>query len=308
MSYQYQRISEEFLPAISTLYKDCFDLTVSIEDLKLKYDTAVFGESYTGFVAINENGNVGGYYGVFPCEVKINGEVLLSSQSGDTMTGPDHRKKGLFTNLAKKTYELTKQLNFTFVFGFPNENSLPGFERKLNWKFHGKMQRFNISNNVLIPLCEIASKYPVIKNAYRSLVKQKLKTYRVDEVNLNEIENGLNRNEAFFNYKLAKSKDTYLVRVEGFEFIIKTEPHLMIGDVSKFDSSQLNDFKKALRTLAKLTFAKRTQLVMSKNHWLFEMLNTEFESQDSLPIGFYQIREDIDYSSIVFSLVDYDTF
>lgn len=308
MSYRYERISKKSLPAIANLYKDCFNLKVSTQDLEKKYNTDSFGESYTGFIAIDNNESVGAYYGVFPCSVKCNGEVLLASQSGDTMTGPNHRKKGLFSSLAKETYDLVGHLNIAFVFGFPNKNSLPGFERKLDWKFYGYMQHFNISNSVLFPFCEIASKFPMFKKTYRSLVRKKLEQYRVEEVSLNEIESGLNRDTLFYNYKLSKSKDTYLVRIEGFEFIIKTEPHLMIGDVSKFDKSQFNAFKLAVKLLAKLTYSKTTNIVLSKNHWLYDLLINEFESENSLPIGFYQIRQDLNYTTMAFSLVDYDTF
>lgn len=308
MSYQFKRISKSYLPFISNLYKECFGIEISAEALIPKYDTDIFGESYVGFVAIDENNSVGAYYGAFTCQIRSNGSIFLACQSGDTMTGVNHRKKGLFTSLAKETYSLAESLEMACVFGFPNENSLPGFRKKLNWNFYGEMQRFTISNNVLLPICEIASKYQRFKGAYRALISTRLKKYIVREININGLANGVNRDDAFFKYKRKKSKDIYLLKIEGFEFIIKTEPHLMIGDVAMFDRNRLDDFKRILTKLAKLTYANKTNLVMSKNHWLYNLLVNDYQCEKSLPIGFYEIERSIDYSELAFSLVDYDTF
>jgi hypothetical protein len=139
-------------------------------------------------------------------------------------------------------------------------------------------------------------------------MRLKLKKFKINSGNLNQIENGVDRNSAFFAYKLAMSSDTYIVKVDGFDFIIKTEPHLMIGDVSKFEETELQSFIGALNKLSRLTFAKKTDITVSENHWLFPILEKRFKNEASLPIGFYQIQSEIDYSSIVFSLVDYDTF
>ena len=110
------------------------------------------------------------------------------------------------------------------------------------------------------------------------------------------------------NRHRSKSKDTYLLNYDGFKLIIKTEPHLMIGDVEQFDESRGEDFLLMLNKLSKLTFAKRTQLAMSQNHWLFPIVERQISSTQSLPIGFYEISNDIDYSIFSFSLADYDTF
>lgn len=310
MSYIYKRIVKLNLQDIISLYKSCFGVLVTIDELERKFDTKRFGEEYLGFVAVDENKRIGGYYGVFPCRFSYEGQELLAGQSGDTMTAPDHRKKGLFSDLANETYTLCEKIDVAFVFGFPNENSLPGFERKLNWNFYGNMKMFTIKNNVHLPLCEIASKYSFFKKMYRKLILMRVKNQLVEleRFNFKSESNGVLKNQDFFNYKLSKSKDTYLLNCEGFKLIIKTEPHLMIGDVEKFDKSRIKDFLLMLNKLSKLTLAIKTQLILSENHWLFALLENQISSTQSLPIGFYEINKDIDYSMFSFSLADYDTF
>lgn len=310
MPYIYKHIDKFSLKDIANLYKTCFGVSVTADELERKYDTKRFGEEYVGFVAVDENQQVGGYYGVFPCRINYEGQELTVGQSGDTMTAPNHRKKGLFTNLANETYALCERIDLAFVFGFPNENSLPGFERKLNWKFYGNMNMFTIANNVSLPLCEIASKYSLFKNVYQKIILTRVKKHLVhlNSFNFKTEPNGVLKNQDFFDYKLSKSKDTYLLNYEGFKLIIKTDPHLMIGDVERFDKSRSDDFLLMLKKLSRLTFAKKTQLALSENHWLFPLLANQISSTLSLPIGFYEINNDIDYSMFSFSLADYDTF
>ncbi|HIP32665.1 MAG TPA: GNAT family N-acetyltransferase [Crocinitomicaceae bacterium] len=310
MKYIFQRISKKNLSDIASLYASSFGVSVSINELEAKYNTQDFGESYTGFIAIDEQKEVGAYYGAFPSEVNYEGKVYLCGQSGDTMTAPEHRKRGLFTSLARETYQLCKEVDMVFVFGFPNENSLPGFERKLDWKFYDKMQMFSLSNKVLFPFCELASKYSVLKSQYRNLVKFRLRKVLISskEIEIKQIANTVVKDVKFIDYKMNKSKDIYCISMNGFKMILKTEPHLMIGEVEFFENNRKAEFIATIQKLGKLTLAKRTQLILSKNHWLYPYINEDIESTDSLPIGFYEINNEIDYSKISFSMLDYDTF
>ncbi len=310
MKYIFQRISKNSLSDIASLYASSFDVSVSIDELEAKYNTQDFGESYTGFIAIDEQKEVGAYYGVFPCEVNYEGKMYLCGQSGDTMTAPKHRKRGLFTSLAKETNQLCKEVNMAFVFGFPNENSLPGFERKLDWKFYGRMQMFSISNKVKLPFCELASKYSVFKTFYRSLVKFRLRKRLISskEIQFNQFTNSLVKDAKFIDYKMNKSKDIYCISINGFKMILKAEPHLMIGEVEYFEKSRTKDFIIIIEQLGIKVLAKKTQLTLSKNHWLYAYLEDEIDPSDSLPIGFYEIKSEIDYSKFSFSMLDYDTF
>src|SRR4030095_10457568 len=142
--YTFERISASRLYDIKLLYLDSFGEDVSMDFVEKKYDTSAFGVRDIGYIAYDNVGIPAAYYGVFPCRALVRGNVYLTAQSGDTMTHPNHRGKGLFVKLAKMTYELAKENGIKFVFGFPNDNSLPGFVKKLGWKCDENLNVYNI--------------------------------------------------------------------------------------------------------------------------------------------------------------------
>lgn len=130
--YKYIQLSESNFSDLVDLIKVVYLLNVDIVQLKKKYDTDRFGTSFVGYLAYcKDTKTAAAYYGILPIKVKINGNVLMAAQSGDTITHPKHRNKGLFVELAKRTYTLGQTLGIQFVYGFPNQYSYPGLVRKL---------------------------------------------------------------------------------------------------------------------------------------------------------------------------------
>ena len=74
-----------------------------------------------------------GHYAVIPYDLTCQGQSVKGSLSMTTMVHPEHHKKGIFVKLAEQVYDAAKELEYDLVFGFPNKNSAPGFERKLGW-------------------------------------------------------------------------------------------------------------------------------------------------------------------------------
>ena len=150
--YLSSRINEDSYTDIQQLYELSFNHKEELRFIRTKYDTSVFGLRDVGMLAKSEEGENAAYYGVFPITLSIGSDDYLIAQSGDTMTAPAHRKQGLFVRLAEETYALCRKLGIQFVFGFPNENSFPGFKRNLNWVFHGRMYQFK-QEVLTIPFC-----------------------------------------------------------------------------------------------------------------------------------------------------------
>jgi len=75
-----------------------------------------------------------GQYAVNPIRVWVSGKQLLMALSLDTMTDPDYSRKGIFKKAALQLYQQLVEQGVSFVFGFPNINSIHGFKRKLDWK------------------------------------------------------------------------------------------------------------------------------------------------------------------------------
>ena len=106
------------------------------------------------------------FYGVaYPCRMEYQGKLYLAAQSGDTMTNPKYAGKGLFTTLAKMTYDLARTEGIQFIFGFPNSNSYPGFVKKLSWTHLENMSDYKIKVFAL-PLAAVAKKFPLFEKLY----------------------------------------------------------------------------------------------------------------------------------------------
>lgn len=75
-----------------------------------------------------------GQYAVSPRRVWFCGAELLAALSLDTMTHPDYGRQGIFSASAEACYTRMIERGFAFVYGFPNANSIHGFEKYLRWK------------------------------------------------------------------------------------------------------------------------------------------------------------------------------
>lgn len=83
---------------------------------------------------------IAAHYALVPLKMKIEGRVALGLLSMATVTHPDHRGKGLFKTLAKKTYEYAAQNGYEFVVGVANANSYPGFIKYFDFQDVGQLE------------------------------------------------------------------------------------------------------------------------------------------------------------------------
>ncbi len=75
-----------------------------------------------------------GMKGMTPKRIKILGAAVDGAETGDTFTRPDYQRRGIFTGLFKDAIEKHGvETRVRFIYGLPNRNSLPGYERKLNY-------------------------------------------------------------------------------------------------------------------------------------------------------------------------------
>ena len=311
--YLTEQISDSSYPDIQKLYQLIFNSYHSLEFIKLKYSTEEFGLKNIGLIAKNENNELAAYYGVFPIILKYESKDYLIAQSGDTMTAPNHRKKGLFTKLAKETYALSKNKGIKLIFGFPNEKSYPGFQRKLNWEFHGFMQRFTLKVKT-IPFCELTSKFKKLSSLYKHFIKNRIAKYKIDidqidfnSFNYSLVKSQIKKDRKFFEYKLNRD-NTFVVSIKNIQILVKVENHLIIGEISKIRYNQAELLIKCVKKLAYRLGCRKVIFTLSKNHWLFDNLVQNHIPTKSLPIGFYLMDDTFDPNEIQFSNADYDTF
>lgn len=104
-------------------------LTEEYWNWEFRYNPAGFTKTWVAVVG-NE---IVGQYTVIPMRLKIQDKVILATLSVDTMTHPNYRHQGMFKVLAAKLYEEIGKEGIPITYGFPNEASLPGFIKRLDW-------------------------------------------------------------------------------------------------------------------------------------------------------------------------------
>ena len=224
---------------MNVLFRSAFGTSLTKAAFLKRFDTRALGGDVTGYIAIHKaSGSPAAYYGVFPVQLTWKGMVFLAAQSGDTMTHTDHRKKGLFTWLAKKTYDACTEKGIRLVFGLPNKNSFPGFIRKLNWIQVDEVVRYDLKQSLPAPplfkLCARLS----LSRSYLSYATYLLKRLAVDPGAdwTNHFPSAMAkvvRNEAYIKYK--QDKDKFFIDVGGIIFWIRLSDVFWIGEISDYE-------------------------------------------------------------------------
>lgn len=122
-------------------YKDCFDQNESEKDLdvlKWFHQDNLRGKQSILYALEPESKNIAAIYTYLPTIVKCMGTNVPALQSFDTLTDHKHRGKGLFIQLASQLAEKETAKGNALVFGFPNENSVKGFVKKLGFTYFGE--------------------------------------------------------------------------------------------------------------------------------------------------------------------------
>lgn len=298
--YKIERISKERLKDLIPLYKDAFAKTVPLKYFQDKFDTKVFGAEHIGFIAYAGNNEPAAYYGLFPCRVMYNENIVLCATSGDTMTHSAHRGKGLFVELAKRTFQLAKESGIKFAYGFPNQNSLKG-SISSGWQYFGDHLRIYTMSVKTIPLAKIV---------------RKLKLKR--SVGINEREqfsNSLSQknrgcvlhDKNFFNYKFFSGNRVAIIG--GTKVWFKLDGVMKIGDVERIDNFDVSDFLRKLRSYALLKGITEVQFMVSNDTWLDIELSKELEGANAFPVAHIELNASkVDLTKMKYGMCDLDTF
>lgn len=309
--YRFQRVSESNVEDLLLIYKDAFGCDLKLDEFKKKQNTIQFGDSYVGFIAYDQNNNPAAYYGVYPCQIEYKGKLYLVAQSGDTMTHSSHTGKGLFTQLALLTYNYCQENGFHLVFGFPNENSFPGFIKKLAWTHFDNITPYLIRVKI-IPWIRL-------KNTFRLPQAIHDKWCRF---NLNRLTKGIpfqssclspetavvDHSTIFFNYKTYS--ENYLIQLNGINIWLKfDDTFLFIGDIERCTET---DFLITINSLKRLAFKMglpHLRYHASSNTWgenMFKKYGVPMEIK--YPVGGINFTNTIPLEKLKFTGADNDTF
>jgi hypothetical protein len=275
-----------------------------------KYDTAYTGAKYIGYLAYNQQHQPIAFYGVIPTLVWYNGKTILAAQSADTMTHPGYRNMGLFTELANLTYVLCKQEGVCLVFGFPNQNSLPGFVNKLDWQITESLDSFQIRVGRVLPLQMIARKYPTLGPLYNWYINKILKNYLKDK---NGVQNsvladgysGVFRDEKYLKYKCYSP--TRVIEIDEARFWIKLQNGLQVGDVENI-AEDFESVLQKLKALARKLGVTQIYFQASPQTHLHTLLSRNYKPVPAFQAGFKNIDGELSLQNIKFTLADIDIF
>lgn len=123
-------------------YQQCFSENhseKSMELLKWFHQKNLPGKQIIYYAIDKKTNQIASIYTYLPLQLKCMGKVVTAMQSFDTLTDYRHRSKGLFIKLASRLEKEESTKDNELVFGFPNENSVHGFVKKLGFTYFGEV-------------------------------------------------------------------------------------------------------------------------------------------------------------------------
>jgi GNAT superfamily N-acetyltransferase len=307
---QIERLNAGNLSALATLHEAVYNRKTTRDYFEKKYDTTYAGVTHMGFIAFDQSQFPVAFYGVIPTQMWYKNEIILGAQSADTMTHPEYRGAGLFAKLAELTFELCKKYSIKLIFGFPNQNSLPGFINKLKWQKTENMDCFMISVKPYFRLQKIANKFSVLKSVFDFYQRLILKKYLLPNNGLENSAiansfNGIFRDDDYLQYKTYSH--TYTIKIGGSAFWIKLQNGLMIGDVDATPETFNNDMGKLLK-LASTLGVDLVQFHSSPGTKLHSLFLQKYDPVNSFTIIFKDLIGNIETNMFKFTFADIDIF
>jgi hypothetical protein len=305
--YRAVRLNSENLKDFLIIYNEVHQNSFDLNYFQKKFDTNYTGLNFVGYLAYHiESNEPAAFYGVFPVLIGHKGQSLLAAQSGDTITSPKHQRKGLFIFLAHLTIELAKKAGVKFIFGFPNENSSPGFYNKLKWEMDHHLLRYYYKTNAF-PFSKIFTKLGQVK-LYEAFIAARSKRYSKNlKLTDNTDENSylIARNAKYIKYK--SFSVSYFITIEGINFWFKTHNGLHIGDYYAPQDTNYEMLKSAINKLSRITGQNQVVFYISEHSPSVELWNKIAEPIKDISCCFTSLDGN-QYKPLVFTFADRDTF
>tara|TARA_B100001123_G_C15327832_1_gene1030151 strand:- start:2921 stop:3886 length:966 start_codon:yes stop_codon:yes gene_type:complete len=321
MDYQIKRFDKSQLPQLKKLFKAVYNKnSLDLQGLDERFQTSQFGLDCIGYVAYSKEKNMNtetpaAYYGVFPIVATSLGEKVMCAQSGDTMTHPNHRKRGLFTKLAKKTYETASKEGIEFIFGFPSPQSYPGFKHKLNWEFPFNMVKFSRTVPT-IPIGIIKKRLNMRIGTFNRLVNSFVKDNNLCPTNLsdkwyvNDYETfEILRDKNFWNYKKSLMSNKLFIDYCGVGTLLKFDGNISIGNlVGNISQKNMNKLFKIIDKIAILSGSLQIRTLIQPSSSCIEYLEKFGKFSDAIPYGYINLTKKYDPKKLNLEYVDFDYF
>lgn len=308
--YSIQPFGTKLFPLLKELFLSAFHTHLDEDVFNKKYNTKALGHDVIGFIAVHTNTNTAAaFYAVFPVKVLLNGKEVLAAQSGDTMTHPEHRRKGLFVKLATMTYEVCRQASIALVFGQPNKNSYHGLVNKLGFIPLDEIEQYDLKLRAkTLPLPKLfhkAKRFPSYLRFAKSLLKKRTANTVSNFINPLQTSCGkVLRNKAYLDYK--KEPDKIFIRIDEVLLWIKLTDVLWIGDASNYENITPTVLKKLKRVAFSLGY-NTIRFHFNKSLRKPAFLRA-FKKKGSEASCFLYLNEEFSGHNFVLTSADFDTW
>ncbi|HEY4287544.1 MAG TPA: GNAT family N-acetyltransferase [Puia sp.] len=306
--FRIERLCQDNLGDLDRLYHAVYGEQRQPPDFSKKYATSWTGAEYLGYFAYDHENIPAAYYGVMPCLLTFNNQLLLAAQSGDTMTHPAHRGKGLFVRLGNMTIELCRQEKLRLLFGFPNQNSYSGAQ-KFGWAVTEHLDCFTIPVTTF-PLPGLSKRLAFLSGLYTKYAAAILKNNAAPEQTIassaiGENLGGIHRDTSWFQYKAYS--DTTMVLLGKATVWLKLTDTFLVGDIE----TGTQDFAKTIRRLRRLAARlghRRIFFHSSPGTPLHQLFTQFYKPVPSFPVMVIDLGANIPLHQLKFTSADLDIF
>jgi len=129
------------LPLIASFFKELYKGEGSYGDMGLFQWKIIDNYVQPGIINLIKDGNrIASTTSITPKLLIYKGDFVSVAEIGDTFTHYDYWRQGMFALLINQSREDAEKIGINFVYGTPNDLSLPGYQKKANFKILYNLQ------------------------------------------------------------------------------------------------------------------------------------------------------------------------
>ena len=314
LDYFFEKLDENKIDDLLFLFKEVFNSFPSKDEIANKHKNCHGQQKFIGYIAYDKlTKKPAAFYGVFPFYSIYQGQKTLIAQSGDTMTHPNHQKKGLFFQLAKLTYDFCLKNEIKMIFGFPNSVSHPLFIKYLGFSETKRLVNITLFENK-VEVCRFSQKNKTmakIHNLYLKFILKfisKGKSFQNSNVVFENDKAYILHDSTYYNWKSTSNK--FFLKINGVNVWINcTQNQIAIGDIELINEV---DLPKVIRKLKILTFILGYRFLSiggTENCYLINLLKGKYLELPSYTPIFLNLSASLPiHSDFLFLNSDVDVF
>jgi Acetyltransferase (GNAT) domain len=311
MDYRIEKITPKHFKDLQFLFLHCFKKNIALSYFEKKFDTKVTGIEVIGYIAYTTDGFPVASHGLYTCKISYKDQEYLAAISGDSMTHSDHRGKGLFDTLARKTNLLAKDSGIKFMYCFPNQYTLSG-SKKVDWQYtDGEVMVTHTLKISTLPLAKLARKNSIFNAIYKKYVDFVFSFYKKNAASFPNSFMGSDygfviHNQDYFLYK-TYSHNT-IINIANCNTWLKVDGELKIGDIEIRKDINVNAFVKKIKFIAFLIGCTEIQTTVCKESEMNTLLSKQFTALETFFIGRMDFGLDFEKEKVKFVMGDFDSF